>query len=98
MARVRVIGNHDSCTNAPLRRWERIPGLDLVFGEKRILGSLMGSNAFRVDMPRYVDFYLNGQLLLDEMITARRPLDEINLCFDEMKAGTSARSVIVFED
>ena len=74
------------------------PGLDLVFGEKRILGSLMGSNAFRVDMPRYVDFYLNGQLFLDEMISARRPLDEINLCFDEMKAGTVARSVIVFDD
>ena len=74
------------------------PGTDLVFGEKRIQGSLMGSNAFRVDMPRYVDFYLSGQLLLDEMITARRSLEEINLCFDEMRAGTSARSVIVFGD
>ena len=74
------------------------PGLDIVFGEKRIQGSLMGSNAFRVDMPRYVDFYLNGQLLLDEIISARRPLEEINLCFDEMKSGTSARSVIVFDD
>ena len=74
------------------------PGLDIVFGEKRIQGSLMGSNAFRVDMPRYVDFYLNGQLLLDEIISARRPLEEINLCFDEMRSGTSARSVIVFDD
>jgi S-(hydroxymethyl)glutathione dehydrogenase/alcohol dehydrogenase len=76
----------------------RFPGLDIVFGEKRIQGSLMGSNAFRVDMPRYVDFYLNGQLLLDEIISARRSLDEINLCFDEMRSGAAARSVIVFDD
>jgi len=74
-----------------------LPGFDIVIGEKKILGSLMGSNAFRVDMPRYVDFYLNGQLLLDEIISARRPLDEINICFDEMKKGAAARSVIVFD-
>lgn len=74
-----------------------VPGLDFVLAEKRILGSMMGSNAFRVDMPRFVDFYLNGQLKLDEMISARRPLEEINVCFDEMKKGTVARSVIVFD-
>jgi Zn-dependent alcohol dehydrogenase len=35
--------------------------------------------------------------MLDEIISARRPLDEINLCFDEMREGKAARSVIVFE-
>ena len=74
-----------------------LPGFDIVVNEKRILGSMMGSNAFRVDMPRYVDFYLKGQLMLDEMISARRDLDEINACFDEMRKGTGARSVIVFD-
>jgi S-(hydroxymethyl)glutathione dehydrogenase/alcohol dehydrogenase len=48
-------------------------------------------------MPRYVDFYLKGQLLLDEIISARRPLEEINLCFDELRRGAAARNVIVFE-
>ena len=62
-----------------------------------MLGSMMGSNAFRVHMPRYVDFYLNGQLMLDEIISARRPLEEINVCFDEMRKGAAARSVIVFD-
>jgi S-(hydroxymethyl)glutathione dehydrogenase/alcohol dehydrogenase len=74
-----------------------LPGFDLVLSEKRVLGSLMGSNGFRLAMPRYVDFYLKGQLLLDEIISARRPLEEINVCFDEMRRGAAARSVIVFE-
>jgi len=74
-----------------------LPGYDLVMNEKQILGSTMGSVRFRVAMPRFVDLYLNGQLLLDEIISARRPLDEINLCFDEMRQGSAARSVIVFE-
>src|SRR6185503_14853056 len=55
-----------------------LPGADIVLREKRILGSMMGSNRFRVDMPRYVDLYLNGELKLDEMISARLPLDEVN--------------------
>jgi S-(hydroxymethyl)glutathione dehydrogenase / alcohol dehydrogenase len=73
-----------------------LPGYDLVMNEKRVLGSTMGSIGFRVAMPRFVDLYLRGQLLLDEIISARRPLAEINRCFDEMREGSAARSVIVF--
>ena len=36
-----------------------------------IQGSTMGSNRFRVDMPRYIELYLQGRLKLDEMITER---------------------------
>ena len=74
-----------------------LPGYDLVMNEKQVLGSTMGSIGFRVAMPRFVELYLNGQLLLDEIISARRPLHEINVCFDEMRKGSAARSVIVFE-
>jgi S-(hydroxymethyl)glutathione dehydrogenase/alcohol dehydrogenase len=74
-----------------------LPGFDVVLSEKRVLGSLMGSHPFRVAMPRYVEFYLKGQLMLDEIISARRPLGDINRCFDEMRQGAAARSVIVFE-
>jgi len=66
-------------------------------GEKRIQGSLMGSNHFPVDMPRLVDFYLNGKLKLDDMISRRLPLENINEAFDEMKKGGIARSVITFD-
>jgi len=64
--------------------------------EKRIQGSSMGSNRFRVDMPRLVDFYLNGKLHLDEMISQRIALKDINEAFQDMKSGTVARSVIMF--
>ena len=64
--------------------------------EKRIQGSSMGSNRFRVDMPRLVDFYLNGKLHLDEMISQRIELKDINQAFEDMKSGSVARSVIMF--
>ena len=66
-------------------------------GEKRIQGSAMGSNRFPVDMPRLVDFYMSGQLKLDEMISRRLKLADVNSAFDEMKRGEVARSVIVFD-
>ncbi|MNF93996.1 S-(hydroxymethyl)glutathione dehydrogenase [compost metagenome] len=57
----------------------------------------MGSNRFPVDMPRLVDFYMSGKLKLDEMISQRIRLDQINEAFDELRRGELARSVIVFE-
>ncbi|MCF8469879.1 MAG: Zn-dependent alcohol dehydrogenase [Parvibaculum sp.] len=66
-------------------------------GEKRIQGSVMGSNRFPVDMPRFVDFYMAGKLKLDEMISRRIKLDEVNEAFDELKRGELARSVIMFD-
>ena len=66
-------------------------------GEKRIQGSIMGSNRFPVDMPRFVDFYMSGKLKLDEMIARRIKLEQVNEAFDELKRGELARSVIVFD-
>ena len=65
--------------------------------ERRIQGSSMGSNHFRVDMPRYIDFYLQGRLKLDELVTRRLQLDDINDAFKYMKEGSVARSVMVFD-
>ena len=69
----------------------------LTLQEKKITGSYMGSNRFRFDMPKYVDFYLDGRLRLDEMISSRIGLDEVNEAFDRMRKGEAARQVIVFE-
>lgn len=66
--------------------------------ERKIQGSMMGSNRFRVDMPRYIDLYLQGRLKLDELVSERIVLEGINQGFEAMKRGDVARSVIVFED
>src|SRR5262249_35807949 len=64
--------------------------------ERKIQGSSMGSNPFRVDMPRLIDFYLQRKLHLDDWISDRIPLSEINEGFANMKAGKVVRSVIDF--
>lgn len=68
-----------------------------LLAEKRLQGSNMGSNRFRIDMPRYVEMYLQGRLKLDELVSARIPLEDVNLAFDAMRKGEVARSVIVFD-
>ena len=65
--------------------------------EKRIQGSSMGSNRFRIDMPRYIEFYLQGRLKLDELVTQRMKLEQVNEAFEDMKQGYVARSVITFD-
>jgi S-(hydroxymethyl)glutathione dehydrogenase/alcohol dehydrogenase len=72
-----------------------LPGIDFL-AEKKIQGSLMGSNQFRTDMPRYADLYAQGRLMLDELVSARIGLDEVNAAFDRMRAGEVTRSVITF--
>lgn len=73
-----------------------LPGSEFL-DEKRIQGSNMGSNRFRVDMPRYVDLYMSGRLKLDELVSARIGLDEINQGFEAMRRGDVARSVVLFD-
>lgn len=65
--------------------------------ERRLQGSFMGSNRFPVDLPALVDFYLDGRLKLDAMISRRIRLDQINEGFDDLRRGELARSVIVFD-
>ena len=65
--------------------------------EKKIQGSMMGSNRFRVDMPRFVDFYLQGRLRLDEMISKRIGLGDVTDALLALNTGEMARSVIVFD-
>ena len=71
-------------------------GTDFLF-EKKIQGSMMGSNRFRVDMPRFVDFYLQGRLHLDDLVSARIKLADINEGMAALETGEVARSVIMFD-
>jgi S-(hydroxymethyl)glutathione dehydrogenase/alcohol dehydrogenase len=65
--------------------------------ECKVQTSRMGSNRFRVDIPRYLEFYRQGRLLLDEMVTRTGRLGDINEAFRAMKAGEVARSVLLFD-
>jgi len=65
--------------------------------ERRIQGCMMGSNRFRVDMPRLIEFYLQGRLHLQEMVSARIRLGEINEGFAALKSGGVTRNVIEFD-
>ncbi|TKA04638.1 Zn-dependent alcohol dehydrogenase [Actinacidiphila oryziradicis] len=70
-----------------------IKGSELYLQEKRLQGSFMGSNQFRVDVPRYIDLYLQGRLLLDEMVSQRVTLHGINDGFKAMSSGSATRVV-----
>ena len=48
-------------------------------------------------MPRFIDFYMAGKLKLDDLISRRLKLEQINDAFAEMKTGKLARSVITFD-
>ncbi len=64
--------------------------------EKKIQGTMMGSNRSRVDMPRFVDFYLSGKLKLDDMISGHLKLEEINTGIEQLERGEVARNIILF--
>lgn len=80
----------------PVGTMIEIHGIEFL-AEKRIQGSLMGSNHFRVDMPRLIDFYLDGKLHLDQLISNRIKLSEINEGMASLKTGEIARNVIIFD-
>ena len=85
-----VIGMVPSKTKVELR------GIDFL-SEKKLQGSMMGSNQFRSDIPMMIDLYLDGRLMLDEMISARIDLEQINEGYGWMKAGEATRTVITFD-
>jgi S-(hydroxymethyl)glutathione dehydrogenase/alcohol dehydrogenase len=67
-----------------------------LLSEKRLQGSMMGSNQFRTDIPRLIAMYLDGRLDLDSMVSKSLTLDEVNEGYALMKRGEVARSVISF--
>jgi S-(hydroxymethyl)glutathione dehydrogenase/alcohol dehydrogenase len=60
-------------------------------------GSAFGGARGRTDVPRLVDWYMEGKLEIDALVTHRMKLDEINHAFDLMHEGASIRSVVTFD-
>jgi len=59
-------------------------------------GTAFGGAKGRTDVPRIVDWYMDGKINIDDLITHKMPLDDINDSFDLMHAGESIRSVVEF--
>jgi S-(hydroxymethyl)glutathione dehydrogenase/alcohol dehydrogenase len=59
-------------------------------------GTAFGGARGRTDVPKIVDWYMNGKINIDDLITHTMPLDKINVAFDLMHSGDSIRSVITY--
>jgi Zn-dependent alcohol dehydrogenase len=64
------------------------------FSEKRLIGCTLGSCYGRRDIPRFIDLWRTARLDLEGMITARRPLTEVNEAMADMTAGVGLRTVL----
>jgi NDMA-dependent alcohol dehydrogenase len=70
----------------------------LVLMEKQIRGGLYGSSNPRSEVPRLIDLYKRGDLLLDELVTRTYTLEEINQGYTDMLEGRNLRGLIVYDD
>ena len=73
-----------------------LEALDIADNAQRILGSKMGSTRLQADVPKLVELYRQGGLKLDELISGRYPLEQINEAIASAKRGEALRNVIVF--
>jgi S-(hydroxymethyl)glutathione dehydrogenase/alcohol dehydrogenase len=70
-----------------------IRGSELFLEEKRLQGSFLGSNHFKVDIPTYAELNRTGALRLDDLVTAEFDLETINDGFDALASGREIRVV-----
>jgi S-(hydroxymethyl)glutathione dehydrogenase/alcohol dehydrogenase len=71
-----------------------LPGFQLFYDEKKLLGCVYGSAQVRSDFQRFVSLVETGRLDLDSMVSAKIGLDDVNDAFRAMQAGEVIRSVI----
>jgi S-(hydroxymethyl)glutathione dehydrogenase / alcohol dehydrogenase len=84
-----IIGVAPSGTEIATRPFQLVTG-------RNWRGSAFGGARGRTDVPRIVDWYMEGKIDIDSLITHTMPLDRINEAFDLMHEGKSIRSVVVY--
>lgn len=72
-----------------------VPGMELEL-DRSVQGVMMGSNRFRIDIPIWIDLYLQGRLKLDELVTDHVPLDKLDDALTAMRNTDGARTVVTF--
>ena len=68
----------------------------LAMSRKELVGCIFGNANPRRDIPRILDLYMNGRVLLDELVTNTYALEDINQGYEDMRNGTNIRGVVVF--
>ena len=68
-----------------------------LLSERKLQGCFMGSSRFRLDAPKFLQYYRQGRLNLDDMVTRKGTLADIDEAFRAMKAGEVVRTVIMFD-
>ena len=72
-----------------------LPANRVVREERRLMGSFYGSARPHIDMPMILELYMAGKLKLDELVTHRFSLDEINEAVSSLESGEAIRPVII---
>jgi S-(hydroxymethyl)glutathione dehydrogenase/alcohol dehydrogenase len=84
-----IIGVAPAGAAISTRRFQRVTG-------RVWKGTAFGGARGRTDVPKIVDWYMDGKINIDDLITHTMPLDKINDGFDLMHAGKSIRSVVIY--
>lgn len=82
---------------APMTDSVSVNPVTMMFVEKGIKGSLLGSSLASRDIPRLVELWRAGRLPLDQMVTARLPLAEVNDAVRDAEAGKGLRTVLMMD-
>jgi alcohol dehydrogenase (nicotinoprotein) len=83
--------------NGPGVKNIQIPSFELTLFEKRIQGALFGSGNPFDDIPRMFELYRSGHLKLDELVTNRYRLEEVNQGYRDLTDGKNLRGVVIID-
>src|SRR4030042_2248100 len=81
--------------SAPMGNMLSIPPYEFLMG-KTITGSIQGGIRPFIDIPRFVDLFMDGKLPIDKLVTKTYSLDRVNEAFEALEQGKVMRSVIKF--
>jgi Zn-dependent alcohol dehydrogenase len=79
---------------APIDQVVEVPSVVFMVSERKLIGTLLGGSNGQREVPRLLGLWRAGKLDLEGMITARRPIDEVNEAFADMAAGRGLRTVL----
>jgi S-(hydroxymethyl)glutathione dehydrogenase/alcohol dehydrogenase len=74
-----------------------VPGFELTLFEKRIVGALFGGGNPFEEIPRMLELYRAGRLKLDELVTHRYKLEDVNQGYEDLLAGRNIRGVLIHD-